>query len=59
MKKSISKIPLTGLLILLSSTAHANGVTPSVPEIDGGMAAIAIGLTVGIVALIREHRRKK
>jgi hypothetical protein len=43
----------------LSSTAHANGVTPSVPEIDGGMAAIAIGLTVGIVALIREHRRKK
>ena len=58
MKKSISKIPLTGLLILLSSTAQA-AVTPSVPEIDGGMAAIAIGLTVGIVALIREHRRKK
>lgn len=39
-------------------SAHAT-TAPSVPEIDGGMAAIAIGLTVGIVALIREHRRKK
>ena len=32
---------------------------PTVPEIDGGMAAIAIGLTVGVVALVREYRRKK
>ena len=30
-----------------------------VPEIDAGTATIAIGLTVGIVALIREYRRKK
>ena len=59
MKKLISATQLIGFLTLSSSIAHANGVTPSVPEIDGGMAVIAIGLTVGIVALIREHRRKK
>ncbi|MEN8107820.1 MAG: hypothetical protein ABFS22_07425 [Pseudomonadota bacterium] len=58
MKKLISATSLIGFLILLSSTAHA-GITPTVPEIDGGMAAIAIGLTLGVVALVREHRRKK
>ena len=58
MKKPISATSLIGFLTLLSSTAHA-GITPTVPEIDGGMAAIAIGLTLGVVALIREHRRKK
>ena len=57
MKKMISASPLIGLLTLMSSNAHAT--TPPVPEIDGGTAAIAIGLTVGIVALIREYRRKK
>ena len=57
MKKLISVSPLIGLLTMLSSTARA-GDTP-VPEIDAGTSAIAIGLTVGIVALIREYRRKK
>ena len=57
MKKMISVTPFIGFLTLLSSTAHAT--TPQVPEIDGGMAAIAIGLTVGIVAVVREYRRKK
>jgi hypothetical protein len=57
MKKMISVTPFIGFLTLLSSTAHAT--TPPVPEIDGGMAAIAIGLTAGIVAVIREYRRKK
>ena len=42
---------------MLSGNAHAGGTT--VPEINAGTAAIAIGLTAGIVALIREHRRKK
>ena len=56
MKKLISVSPLIGFLALMSSNAHA---TPPVPEIDGGMATIALGLTVGIVALMREHRRKK
>ncbi|MEN8106959.1 MAG: hypothetical protein ABFS22_03030 [Pseudomonadota bacterium] len=58
MKKLISVSPIIVLLSLLSGTAHAL-LTPRVPEIDGGMAAIAIGLTVGIVALVREYRRKK
>jgi hypothetical protein len=58
MKKLISTSSLVGLSTLLSSTALAAGDTP-VPEIDGGMATIAIGLTVGVVALIREYRRKK
>ena len=38
--------------------AHAT-ITPTVPEIDGGMGAIAIGLILGVLALVREHRRKK
>jgi len=54
----ILPIPQIGILTLLSSAADA-AVAPSVPEIDGGMAAIAIGLTVGVVALIKEYRRRK
>ena len=57
MKKLIPVSPLIMLLSTLSGAANAGRV--GVPEIDGGMAVIAIGLTVGIVALIREHRRKK
>ena len=57
MKKLISVSSFIGLLALLSTAANA-GTIP-VPEIDGGVAAIAIGLTIGVVALIREHRRKK
>ena len=59
MKKLIPTTSFVGLLTLLSNTAHAAGEIPQVPEIDGGMTAIAIGLTVGVVALIREYRRKK
>lgn len=55
MRKLITVYPFIGFLTLLSSTAHA---TP-VPEIDGSNAAIAIGLTIGILALVKEHRRKK
>ncbi|MEN8107367.1 MAG: hypothetical protein ABFS22_05105 [Pseudomonadota bacterium] len=58
MKKLISVSPLIGFLSVLSGAAHAT-TTPPVPEIDSGTAAIAIGLAVGIVALIRERRRKK
>ena len=58
MKKLISVSPFIGFMSVLSGTAHAT-LTPPVPEIDAGMAVIAIGLTVGIVALIREHRRNK
>ena len=57
MKKLIPSTSFIGFLTLLSSTAQA-GITP-VPEIDWGMTAIAIGLTVGIVTLIRERGRKK
>ena len=56
MKKLISVSPLVVFLTVLSGTAHAS---VTVPEIDAGTAVIAIGLTVGIVALIREYRRKK
>ena len=57
MKKQISVSLIIGLLTVISGTAYA--AAPPVPEIDAGTAAIAIGLTVGIVALIREYRRKK
>lgn len=57
MKNLISKSPVIGLLSMMSGNVLAGSIL--VPEIDGGMAAVAIGLTVGVVALIREHRRKK
>ena len=44
--------------LALSGYAHAV-VTPAVPEIDGSMAAIALGMTAGVVALIRERRKSK
>ncbi|MEN8108315.1 MAG: hypothetical protein ABFS22_09935 [Pseudomonadota bacterium] len=44
-------------ITLLAENAYAS--TEPVPEINAGTAAIAIGLTVGIVALIKERRRKK
>ena len=55
-------VTLSGAL-LLTSQAFAGGVgsacaetqtCSAVPEIDGGGAIIAIGLVVGLVALIRE-----
>lgn len=58
MRKLIHASPSLLWLALPYGSAHAT-TAPSVPEIDGGMAAIAIGLTLGVVALIREHRRKK
>ena len=40
--------------LLVSSSAHAFVV----PEIDGANSLLALGLVTGIVALIREHRRR-
>jgi len=44
-----------GVLSLISSSAFAIAV----PEIDGSNAAIGIGLTVGVLALVKEYCRKK
>lgn len=44
-----------GVLSLMSSSAFAIAV----PEIDGSNAAIGIGLTVGVLALVKEYCRKK
>jgi hypothetical protein len=41
--------------VLLSSNAYALVV----PEIDGANSMLGLGLVVGIVALLREHRRRK
>lgn len=43
---------------LLVGPALAVTSPASVPELDGGMAVIAMGLTAAIVAIIRETRRK-
>jgi len=32
---------------------------PMVPEVDGGVAGLDIGLTAGLVALIRARAKKK
>ena len=54
-KLSTFAVSAIGSLLMFSSSAHAN----IVPEIDGSMAAIALGLTAGMVALIRERRKNK
>jgi hypothetical protein len=41
--------------VLISSNAYALVV----PEIDGANSMLGLGLVVGIVALLREHRRRK
>jgi len=46
---------VTAWSLLISSNAYA----VVVPEIDGANAMLGLGLVVGIVALIREHRRRK
>lgn len=58
MRKSIYLFPVIVSLTMYYGSVHAT-TTPTVPEIDGGIAAIGIGLTFAVVALVREHRRKK
>jgi len=58
MNKLIHLALIIGWLCMPFGSTYAT-TAPSVPEIDGGMAAIAVGLTLGVVVLIREHRRKK
>ena len=57
--KIASKImaALTSAICLISPAIAAPSPTP-VPEIDGSMAVIALGLTAAIVAIIKESRRK-
>ena len=56
MKILAFSVSAVGCLLALSGSALAR---PEVPEIDGSMAAIAVGLTVGMVALMRERRKNK
>ena len=58
MKNAGFAVTCIGVMTLLTTAVRA-AETPAVPEIDGGLATIAIGLTLGIVALIREYRRRK
>jgi hypothetical protein len=57
MKNWIFTISSAATFCLLSTSAYAPA--PAVPEINGGGAALALGLTVGVIALIREHRGSK
>ena len=57
MKTIIPSTSLVGLLAMMPG--RANAFVLPVPEINAGTAGIAIGLAIGQVALIREHRRKK
>ena len=56
-KSLLSSTTVVGLVAMLPGLANAFALP--VPEIDAGTAGIAIGLAIGVVALIREHRRKK
>ena len=50
-KMTITLVTVWSLLV--SSSAYA-----AVPEIDGANSLLGLGLVAGIVALIREHRRR-
>ena len=45
---------VTAWSLLISSSAYA----VVVPDIDGANSMLGLGLVVGIVALIREHRSR-
>ena len=55
MSKLFARIAAVASFAMMSTNAFANTV---VPEIDAGSAAIAVGLVVGVIALIRERRSK-
>jgi hypothetical protein len=57
MKKFIILTPvISAILLMYSHFAHAGGV--AVPEISAGGTALTLGLTIAIVTLIREYRKK-
>ena len=56
MSKLFARIAAVASFAMMSTNAFATPV--GVPEIDAGSAAIAVGLVVGVVALIRERRSK-
>lgn len=57
----VNKIVSLVVLALLAGPALAGESSESsavaVPELDGGMAFLALALTAGIIALIRERKR--
>ena len=55
MSKTTFLLTAGASLMALASNAYATVV----PEIDGGGAAIGIGLAIGLVALIRERMQSK
>lgn len=56
MKKLPVSFAAMASLLLLAGNAHAS---VAAPEIDGSGAAIALGLVIGLVALIREHKQSR
>ena len=44
---------------IFAQHAPSSGAVQSVPELDGGMAVLALGLTLAVVVLIREKRRSR
>ena len=55
MRMLLGRIVAAASLALISLSAYATP-PPTVPEMDAGSAAMAMGLVAGIVALIRERR---
>ena len=58
MQRITTSFTLAAATLLAVAPAFAGEATNRVPEIDGSSAGLALALTVGIVALVREYRRK-
>ena len=50
----VAALSLVGTMLVVQQAYAAISPEPTVPEIDGSGAIVAIGLVVGLVALIRE-----
>lgn len=52
----MNRIGIAAVAALVAQPSFAGVITP-IPELDGGVALIALGLTAAVVAVVRERMR--
>ena len=57
--KILERMALFATCSILPAVALAGAAAVRVPELDGGLAMLALALVAGVVALIKERRRVK
>ncbi len=49
---------VSALFLLQAGVVYAGNPNPTVPEMNAGGVVIALGLTIAVVALIKDYRNK-